>query len=358
MPGWAESLQANLEEIARVLRRHDHFAVVGHVDPDLDSIGSVLALSAALRALGKRCTAVSPDPDPPQWRFLPGHEELVYGLPDEVRVDVAVVVDTEVSPKRLGSAWPLVEQARMRVNIDHHDTNDLEVDVKLVEPAAAATGELVYHLIRLLGVELAPSIAQPLYAAILTDTGGFRFSNTRAETFRIAADLVDRGVSPHEIAIRVFDTRSLSFMRLLGRALSRMQCTGDGLVAWLEVPFTLAKEAGLPPNEVEGLVQYPRMVQGVEVAILFKEMEPSRTRVSLRSQRHVDVSAIARRFGGGGHLRAAGCTVEGPLSQAVALVVPEAHRAARCAPAGGDDGRPPAGASLRSGALQEGGSRG
>lgn len=329
MPHRAHRLRARVQAVARVLRGHDHFAVIGHVDPDLDSIGSVLALTGALRALGKRCTPISPDPDPPQWRFLPGHEDLVYGSADGLKPDVAVVVDTEVSPQRLGKAWPVVEQSRLRVNIDHHDTNDVDVDVRLVEPQAAATGELVYHVVRALGVDLTAAIAEPLYAAILTDTGGFRFSNTRAQTFRIAAQLVDKGVSPHEVAIRVFDTRPLGFMHLLGRALSGMQETDDGLVAWLEVPRALAEQAGLSPSEMEGLVQYPRMVEGVEVAILFKEVEPSRTRVSLRSQRYVDVSAIARRFGGGGHLRAAGCTLEQPLPRAVELVVAEAHRAAR-----------------------------
>ena len=323
------ALRQPLSEAADVLRRHDSFAVVGHVDPDLDSVGSVLALTAALQALGKQAVAVSPDPPPAAWSFLPGFDRMVVGEAVPFAVQVAVVVDTEVSEKRLGRAWPLARAARLRVNLDHHDTNAKDAEVAVVEPSAAATGEIIYHLIRELEVPLAREVAIPLYAAILTDTGSFRFSSTRAETFRIAAALVEAGADPAEVASRVYDTRPWAYIRLLGQLLAGMRRTEDGRVAWMELTRELAEASGLSAGELEGLVQYPRMVDGVEVALLFKEMGPHQTRVSLRSQRYVDVSAVARQFGGGGHLRSAGCTVPLPLDEAVRQVVQAVSRAAR-----------------------------
>lgn len=314
-------LEQRLSQVARVLREHDGFAVVGHVDPDLDSVGSVLGLTAALKAMGKTAAAVSPDPPPAAWSFLPGFSGLAVDGAVPFPVQVAVVLDTEVSPARLGSSWPLVEQARLRVNVDHHDTNPGLAEVSVVEPRAAATGELVYQLVRALGVTVGPAIAAPLYAAILTDTGGFRFSNTRASTLRIASELVEAGVQPAELAARIYDSRPWTYMQLLGRLLTEMQRSEDGRIAWLILTREMVERSGLSHGELEGLVQYPRMVDGVEVAILFRELGPERTRVSLRSRSVVDVARVARRFGGGGHLHAAGCTVEAPLAEAVSRVV-------------------------------------
>ena len=318
-----------MEPVARVLREADRIAVVGHVNPDLDSIGSILALRLALGASGKTAWAVSPDPDPAAWHFLPGHAELLVGAPEWLSPDVVAVLDTELSPERLGKAWPVAERARLSVNIDHHETNRGNASYSVVEPAAAATGELVYFLIRALGVPLTPAIATCLYAAILTDTGSFRYANTTARTLALAAELVATGIEPHDIATRIYDTRPWGYMKLLGKLLSRLERTEDGKIAWLWLTYEDAAEAGLPPAEIEGLVQYPRMVEGVEVALLFKELEPGRTRVSLRSQRYVDVSSIARAFGGGGHLRAAGCTVAAPVDRAVPLLVEACRSAVR-----------------------------
>ncbi|MEW6044924.1 MAG: bifunctional oligoribonuclease/PAP phosphatase NrnA [Bacillota bacterium] len=323
---WPEIEQA-VTTIARWLLAKERIAVVGHVDPDLDSIGSILALKLALSGLGKTAWAVSPDPDPRYWHFLPGHDDLLVGAPDWLIPDVVAVLDTEVREERLGAAWPLVQRARLTLNVDHHNTNIRAADHWLVEPAAAATGELVYYLVRALGAPVTREIATCLYAAILTDTGAFRFSNTSARTLALAAELVEKGVDPHDVSARIYDTRSWEFIRLLGRMLSNLRRTDDGRIAWIELSREEAAQAGVTPSEVEGLVQYPRMVDGVEVAVLFKELEPGKTRVSLRSQRYVDVSAIARTFGGGGHLRAAGCTLAAPLAVAVRQVIEACRQA-------------------------------
>lgn len=339
---WPEVERA-LAGVAVALHTADRVAVVGHVNPDLDSIGSVLALRLALSAMGKQAWAVTPEPDPPYWHFLPGHDELVVGAPQWLEPRVVVVLDTEPSSERLGAAWPLVGRAALLVNVDHHETNAAPAHHSVVEPSAAATGELVYFLIRVLGVPVTADIASCLYAAVLTDTGSFRYSNTTARTLSLAAELVAAGADPHDIATRVYDTRPWEYVKLLGRLLSRLERSEDGRVAWLWLDHRDAREAGLAPSEIEGLVQFPRMVQGVEVALLFKELEPGVTRVSLRSQRYVDVSAIARTFGGGGHLRAAGCTLHVPLAEAIPRVVEVCRAAvqqAKTAAVGSAESRP------------------
>ena len=339
MSGLSSSTAAGLKQVARVLRERDRFVVVGHVDPDLDSIGSILGLTEALRSMGKQAVAVSPDPPPPGWSFLPGFEGLAVGASVPFAPEVAVVLDTELSERRLGRSWSVVQQALLRVNVDHHDTNPGTAEVAVVEPRAAATGELVFHLVRELEVPFRLPIATALYAAVLTDTGGFRFANTRAETLRMAAELVDAGVVPWELASRIYDSRPWSYLQLLGRLLCDMQRTEDGLVAWMALPQALVQASGLSHGELEGLVQYPRMAEGVEVALLFRELGPQLTRVSLRSKSAVDVSQVARRFGGGGHLHAAGCTVAAPLEQAVRQVVQEARQACAQLNARSGDGR-------------------
>ncbi|WP_324667543.1 DHH family phosphoesterase [Geochorda subterranea] len=323
---WPE-VERRLGPLVEALRGADRIAVLGHVNPDLDSIGSVLALHLALAAAGKTSWPVTPDPGSPYWAFLPGHDRLVVGAPEWLRPDAVAVLDTEIAPERLGQAWALVERAALRLNLDHHDTNRGGADAALVEPAAAATGELVFYLVRALGVPVTPEIAACLYAAILTDTGSFRYANTTARTLALASALVATGVEPHEMATRIYDTRSWAYMKLLGRLLSRLERTEDGKVAWMWVRHEDAVEAGLLASEVEGLAQYPRMVEGVEVALLFKETEPGVVRVSLRSQRFVDVAAIARAFGGGGHVRAAGCTLTGSLEQAIERLVQACRQA-------------------------------
>ncbi|HEY8426546.1 MAG TPA: bifunctional oligoribonuclease/PAP phosphatase NrnA [Limnochordales bacterium] len=332
---WPE-VEQRLGPLAEALRGADRIAVLGHVNADLDSIGSVLALHLALEAMGKTSWPVTPDPGAPYWAFLPGYDRLVVGAPEWLQPDAVAVLDTEISPERLGQAWPLVERAGLRLNLDHHDTNRGGADAALVEPAAAATGELVFYLVSALGVPLTPQIAACLYAAILTDTGSFRYANTTARTLALASALVAAGVEPHEMATRIYDTRSWAYMKLLGRLLSRLERTEDGKVAWMWVRHEDTLDAGLLPSEVEGLVQYPRMIEGVEVALLFKEVEPGVIRVSLRSQRFVDVAAIARAFGGGGHLRAAGCTLTGSLEKAMERVVEACRQAVRREVVAGD----------------------
>jgi len=204
------------------------------------------------------------------------------------------------------------------VNIDHHPDNKRYGTVSWVEVGASATGEMVYDLIKALGLKITPEVATNLFTAIHTDTGSFRYSNTSAKALRIAAELVACGADPALVAGRLYEARRPESLALLGRLLQRIQVSPDGRVAWLPLPAGSAPEAFL---EAEDLVSYPRSIRGVKVGILLKEMGDGRVKVSLRGKGEVAVNALAARFGGGGHANAAGCTVEGSLDEATAKVL-------------------------------------
>lgn len=319
-----------LSRVIEALRNGQRFLIAGHVDPDPDCIGSILAVDWLLEKMGKRAQPLSHDPTLPQWRFFPRIERIASPTEEapwqKEPWDAFVVVDCEV--ERTGSAAEWAKKVDVVINIDHHVTNPGSGDVNLIRPDASAAGELVYDVIREAGVSLDADAATLLYAAIMSDTGSFRFSNTSARAFHIASELVRHGAKPAEIAREIYETRSWSYVRLLGRALESLERSADGRVAWITLPQSAIRQEGARQDESDGFIQYPRMIDGVEVALFFRELESGKVRVGFRSKGKVDVSRLAQSFGGGGHPRAAGCTVEGPLDAAVSRVVAQAIQAA------------------------------
>jgi bifunctional oligoribonuclease and PAP phosphatase NrnA len=286
--------------------------MLGHVHPDADVLGTLLALGLALEARGWAVQYGGPHPAPAALDFLPGVER--YRVLGELsdRYDVAVLTDCPNPDRTEG----LIDRARAAatvvVNVDHHPDNRRYGHVNWVEPAAAATGELVYRLLVGLGAPLTPAIATNLFTALHTDTGSFRYSNVTPETFRIAAELVAAGAQPAVVSSALYERRAPDSLRWLGESLARVQVSEDGRVAWLALP------AGAVPQsfiEAEELVNYPRSIASVRVACFLREIG-DQVKVSLRGKGDVDVNRIAARFGGGGHPNAAGCTVKGPLERA------------------------------------------
>jgi phosphoesterase RecJ-like protein len=309
-------------QLMPVLNAIDSCLVIGHIDPDADCIGSMLAVTWALRQLGKRCDPVSSDPIPANCAFLPGVDEIMRAEDVDIGAyQVLVVVDCE--PDRTGLALPLLEQFESVINIDHHITNMNTAPLAWVDPTAAATGELVYALISRLGLQLNRDAAVMLYTAIAGDTGFFRYSNTTARAMRIAADLIGCGVQPDVISRHLNETHSWAYMQLVRQALSTLSRTPDGKVAWIFISKDMLDVAGMQWNETDSLVQYPRMLAGIEVALILREIGPNEIRVGLRSQTYVDVSRIAGVFGGGGHQRAAGCTIRLPYQEALTALLHE-----------------------------------
>lgn len=286
--------------------------MLGHVHPDADVLGTLVALGMALEPQGWHVAYGGPHPAPESLAFLPGLERY-RPLPHVVGpLDVVVLTDCP-NPDRTEH---LIAEARATgatiVNIDHHHDNRRYGDVNWVEPGAAATGEMVHELLAALGLSLTPAIATNLFTAIHMDTGSFRYSNVTPRTFRIAAELVAAGADPAFVSGALYERRPRQALRWLGEVLRRVEVSPDGRVAWLRLPEGLVPESFV---EAEDLVNYPRSIASVRVACLLREREGS-VKVSLRGKGDVDVSAIARRFGGGGHPNAAGCTVAGPLDAA------------------------------------------
>ncbi len=314
--------------VLRCVRRYRRFLLALHEAPDGDAVGSNLAMAAALAALGKEAQVVSADPVPRLFDFLPGVDEVLEPGEATGPWDVALLLDCS-DADRVGGAATLVAQAAVVCNVDHHKTNQGFGHVRWVDPAAAATGELVYHLLQGLRALWTPAMAQCLYTAISTDTGSFRFEQTTAATHRIAARLIELGADPAQVVNNVYDTRSLASLRLLRLALERLEVHPDGHVAWITLPRPVLESAGASDEDAEGLVNYARSVEGVEVGLLFREVEDGRVKVSLRSRARVDVADLASVMGGGGHPRAAGCLLDGGLEVAVERVVSAAALAAR-----------------------------
>ena len=297
--------------------------MLGHVHPDADVLGTLLALGLALESRGWSVTYGGPHPAPALLGFLPGVERYRRLQTLDGPFDVVVLTDCP-NPQRTEG---LIDQARrvgkVIVNIDHHPDNRRYGDVNWIDTSAAATGEMVYELLRALAAPLTPAIATNLFTAVHTDTGSFRYSNVTPRTFTIAAALVTAGARPELVSQSLYERRAADALRWLGEALARVEVSDDGQLGWLALP------AGVVPERVvesEELVNYPRSIASVRVACLLRERD-GQVKVSLRGKGDVDVQRIAAQFGGGGHANASGCTVAGPLAEAQRAVLAAARRA-------------------------------
>lgn len=317
MTPWEQALQA--------IRQAQSVVLFLHQRPDGDSVGSNLAMALALSAMGKAVKVLSQDPLPSYLRGLPGAErvERPEGAPSFF--DLALALDC-ADKERTGAALPWLEGAGLVVNVDHHSSNTFFGHVNVVEPEAAATGELVYRLLLDLEVPLDEGVAKNLYVALLTDTGSFSFSNTTPAAHRMAAHLLELGVKPAEVAEEVFGSRSEAGLRLLGRAILRLQKDPSGRLVWSYLRHEDFEELSADPGEGEGIAQELRRLEGVEGAFFFREERPGVWRVSLRSRGRLDVAELAGVFGGGGHPRAAGMTWQGSLEEGSRRLLEEAAR--------------------------------
>jgi len=303
----------DIEAICRLFREKDRFLIACHENPEGDAIGSQLALALALRKMGKTATVLNADPVPGNLAFLPGAESVVYDE-DGSGYEVAVVVDCG-SRERTGRVEAELAKPAVMVNIDHHRTNGGCGDYCLIDPEAAATGMLVYRILSAMGAEIDYDVAVNIYVAILTDTGSFHYSNSSPEAFQIAGEMIRRGIDPWAVAEQVYETQSAERLRLLGRVLSSLEIAAGGRVAAITTMKRDLDEFSARKDFLEGFINYPRSVIGVEVAVSFREEGAGEFRVSFRSKGRVDVSAVAQSFGGGGHRNAAGCTVQGSLDE-------------------------------------------
>lgn len=317
-----------MREAGDFLRDRDEFLILTHVQPDGDALGSTLGFAHLLKTIGKRFVIAVEEPIPDKFSFLPMAKEIRLASDISRRFSSVAALDCG-DVRRLGRCADLMEPDASILNIDHHKTNDFFGQANLVEPEAAATSQIVYNLARYLDVEVGREMAICLYTGILTDTGGFRFSNTTAEIHFIAAGLLEQGVSPYDIAERVLESLTWGQAQLIREALGSLRRDDSGRVAWMVIGRDLLDRLGAADEDTEGLVSYARNIQGVEVGILFREKEDGSVKVSFRSKYAVDVGEIALSFGGGGHARAAGCTLDGPVHKVVSDVLAKVSESLR-----------------------------
>jgi phosphoesterase RecJ-like protein len=292
--------------------------MLGHVHPDADVLGTLFALGLALEGLGWRVAFAGPHPPPETLGFLGGVERWQV-WPRAPRTFDAVVLTDCPNDQRTEGLLAGARAADSGVfNIDHHPDNRLYGTINWVDAGAAATGEMVFDLIRALGVPITPPMATNLFTAIHTDTGSFRYSNTTARTFRTAAELTALGADPALVSDWLYQRRPPDALGKLGEVLQRIHVSADGRVAWLTLPRGLASDAFVA---AEDLVTYPRSIVGVEVALLLREEGDGVVKASLRGKGTVPVNRIAHRFGGGGHENAAGCTLRGNLDEATSALL-------------------------------------
>lgn len=322
MPAVEETLAA-MADSSRVI-------LTTHVNADGDGAGSEVALAAWLRSRGKDAWIINPTPYPDSLRFLLPEGEWAFDCNSTrakelvSEADLAVVLDTGEVP-RIGAVHALIQSAR-KIVVDHHPAGpDPIPGVSFRDPAACATGELVFDLLRGAGGPWLPEIVRGLYVALLSDTGAFRFSNTSPDTHGIVAFLLERGADPQGLYQQVYGNLPLRKLKLLQASLAELRVDPGGELAWMTVPTAAFQELDARADDIEGLVDYPRDIKGVEVGLLFRETIRGATKVSFRSNGGVDVNALATQFGGGGHIRASGALVERPMAE----VRPEVLEAVR-----------------------------
>jgi phosphoesterase RecJ-like protein len=304
--------------VCQELARGRRFLITSHARPDGDSIGSQVALALALEHLGKQVRIVNADAPPAPYRVFPGVDRIEVADRVDGEADAAIVLEcSDLSRPGLGG----LERFRI-VNIDHHPGATPYGAVNWFDPTAAACAELVVAVTDALGVPMTRAIATHVYLAILTDTGSFHHAGITARTFDICRRVVEAGVDPAEMANLVFDSASIGRLKLLGHLLETMAIEADGRLAVLAFDEDLLEALGATHDDTEGLINVPLSARTIEaVALLKGQRGTTDVRVSLRSKGAVDVREVARRFGGGGHVNAAGCTLPGPMEAARAAIV-------------------------------------
>lgn len=318
--------QAKAKEIASLLINSGRVLILTHKNPDGDAIGSSLALAYGLEAMGKEVENVNIDGVPEALDWLEGAYNVACVPTVEFNPDTLVLLDCNVLD-RTGFEPDAVDGIPNMVVIDHHPSDDSEKSGFLVDSTAASSGTLVYEVLKALNAEVTPSVAQDIYVALHTDTGGFRFPNTDADAFHLAGKMVELGAMPSHISVMLLERENASRMKLLGLSLGTLEVTCGNRIALCHVTVEMFEATGTRDEHTDGFVNYPRSIEGVDVALLLKEKTKGTWRVALRSRGLVDVSAIARKFGGGGHRNASGVTLEGSFEDVRQTIVSEVQSA-------------------------------
>jgi bifunctional oligoribonuclease and PAP phosphatase NrnA len=304
-----------LEDVLRHIEERERFVLTSHARPDGDAVGSAIACSQILRAMGKHADVILHDGVPRIYRSLPFADEVMQSNSVVGSYEAAIILECDsIHRTRLQGL-----EDRFLISIDHHVSGRPFAHVNWIDPHAVATAEMVFRLARVAGIKFSPEIATCLYTALMTDTGSFMFQGTNEHTFALARELVLAGADPAHCARGIYFAHSVAKIRLLGEALRNL--TIEGHIGYFWVTLKEMEHCAAKEEDCEGLVNYVLSIGGVEVAAFFRELADGRYRVSLRSKGKLDVARVAESFGGGGHECASGCALDGPFAEAVRQVM-------------------------------------
>lgn len=312
-PVLRDPLSAEIDALLARVRAARRVLVCAHQHPDGDAVGATLACAHMLDQLGKEVIVYNQDPIPYNFRFLPGADRWVHEVDAANPPDLTIVLDC-AEPSRVGPKMPAAGWGEVIAVVDHHKTWDAGfASVYVRDVAASATGELLYRIATHAGLVLTRELAECLYCCLMTDTGSFRYSSTSATVFRAAAALLEAGVDPWHMTSHIYESQPRQRLELLSRVLSTLRFSPCERLAFVRIDRAMLEATGADLRMTDGFINFARSVEGVEVAIQLTESDEQAGRwfISLRGRGRVDVSALARRFGGGGHHNAAGCAVDG-----------------------------------------------
>lgn len=316
-----------MNEIAEILKREDRFLVVSHINPDGDAIGSLLGMYLALKEMGKEVRALSADPLPDTYDFLPGKKSVLQQLEaSNFSPRWILALDTATEARISGDIAALRDRAKL-INIDHHPTNPAYGDLNFIESQATSTAEIVYRLLTAAGYQLSADVGKCLYTGLVTDTGCFRFSGVNSRTLRIAAELLEPGLDSYDVTRHLFEEHPLARMKLEGIMLDRLEILLDGKLLLSTLQAEDFDRVGAAFSDSENMVNRLRESRGVEAGILITSMADGVFRVSFRSKGRLDVAAVASLLGGGGHRNAAGLRTTLPLQELKEKLVSAVARA-------------------------------
>jgi len=324
----ADKYESQLQEAIAFIQGYSSYLVVAHENPDGDAISSCAAMSWLLEQYGKQVTIVNQSELPGRLSYLYHYEDIVqYDVNAELQFDAVIALDC-ADASRLGDVMALIQERKAPLlNIDHHATNNGFGTVNVIRSDAAATVEIIYDIIKQTSFTPNLACAKALYSGLLTDTGGFRYSNTSPAVMSMASELLSLGVSAYELADHLLEKMTMGRLKLLQAALARITFNEEQTIGWVTIMKDDIRNCGAVNEDIEGIVNYILNVEGVEVGILFKESDTGVVKASIRSKGKVNVSEVAQSFGGGGHVRAAGCRLTSNMDESVQSLV-EAFRKA------------------------------
>jgi phosphoesterase RecJ-like protein len=323
----------DFENIADLINSNSNFLIASHENPDEDAIGSTLSLGLALELLNKNVFLYNETGVPAALKFLPKSKKIHKNLKNiPFEIDAVVILDcTDFARVGKGFDKYIQNLSAINITIDHHFTKKTKSEYCILDRKAPSTGFLIYRLLKQLEIDISKDIAVNIYATIVGDTGSFAYSNTTSETFIAASELLNFGVNPYEISKNIYENEPLNKIKLLGRVLNTLELSHEGRVATVFVSREMFKVTDTTKQHTEGLVNYPRSIKGVDLAVLLRQEEDDRKdenwKISLRAKNGINVALIAQSFGGGGHKSAAGCSIKGDLNKVREKLVSEINKA-------------------------------